>query len=115
MDHGRYLGVLAVCLLVTVPLEFLGGGVYRRPVALARTVVPVLAVFTLWDLVAIARGHWGFSPGYTTGVVLPGAVPVEEVLFFVVIPLCTVLVYEAVGAIVRRVSRAEPPEGAGPP
>ena len=53
----------------------------------------------LWDLAAIARGHWGFNPRYVTGWELPGNVPVEELVFFVVIPICGLLTLEAVRRI----------------
>lgn len=99
----EYLIVLAACVLVTLPLEFvLGARVYRRPARLAAVVLPVAAVFYLWDLVAIARGHWWFNPARTSGVVLPGGVPLEEALFFLVIPLCGLLTYEAVGSVLDR-------------
>jgi lycopene cyclase domain-containing protein len=57
---------------------------------------PAAALFAAWDLVASARGHWSFSDRYTIGVRLLG-LPVEEWLFFVVIPLCALLTYEAFG------------------
>ena len=105
----EYLLVLAGCVLVTLPLEFiLGARVYRRPLRLAAVVLPVAAVFYLWDLVAISRGHWWFNPERTTGILLPGQVPLEEALFFLVIPLCGLLTYEAVGAVLARFrTRAE--------
>ncbi|GAB3004175.1 lycopene cyclase domain-containing protein [Saccharothrix stipae] len=99
-DRWEYLSVLVVCLLLTAPLEYLGAGVYRRFDALARAVLPVVVLFGAWDLVAIARGHWTFSERFTLGFVLPGGMPVEEALFFLVIPLCALLTYEAVGAVV---------------
>lgn len=99
----EYLIVLAGCLLVTLPLEFvLGARVYRRPARLVAAVLPVAAVFYLWDLVAMARGHWWFHPARTSGVLLPGGVPLEEALFFLVIPLCGLLTYEAVGSVLAR-------------
>jgi len=99
----EYLIVLAGCLLVTLPLEFvLGARVYRRPARLAAVVLPVAAVFYLWDLIAVARGHWAFNPDRTSGILLPGQVPLEEALFFVVIPLCGLLTYEAVGTVLAR-------------
>ena len=57
---------MAACAAVTVPLELIGTGVYRRPRRLARALLPVLA-FLVWDAVAIARGDWSFSPEYVTG------------------------------------------------
>ncbi|XVS66481.1 lycopene cyclase domain-containing protein [Actinosynnema sp. CA-299493] len=97
----EYLAVLAACLLVTVPLEWVGRGVYRRGTDVVRAVVPVLLVLAVWDVVAIVRGHWSFHRDGTTGVVLAGVLPIEEVLFFVAIPLCALLTYEAVGRLLR--------------
>lgn len=92
----EYLAVLGVCLLITMPLEWMGRGVYRRGNELVRAVTPVLAVLVVWDVVAIMRGHWSFHPGATTGVEIGGVLPIEEVLFFVAIPICALLTYEAV-------------------
>ena len=97
MDHLQYLGVLAACLALTAPLEFVfGARVYRRPLRTLRAVVPVIALFYLWDVVAIHRGHWTFDERYVTGWRLPGDVPFEELAFFVVVPLCALLTYESV-------------------
>jgi lycopene cyclase domain-containing protein len=92
-----YVGMLAFCLLGTLPLELvLGVRVYRQWRRLLLTLAPVVAVFLAWDLYAIAAGHWDFDPQQTVGLVLPGDVPVEELLFFVVVPICAVLSFEAV-------------------
>lgn len=102
LDNWRYLAVLAGCLLVTLPLELvLGARVYRRPGRLLTTLVPVVAVFVAWDVFATRHGSWGFAPEYTLGPSLFG-LPLEEWLFFVVIPVCGLLTYEAVGSTVRR-------------
>jgi lycopene cyclase domain-containing protein len=95
--HLSYLAVLAFCLLGTLPLElWLGVRVYRQPRRLLLTLLPVVAVFYLWDVYAVAADHWSFDPAQTVGLVLPGGVPVEELLFFVVVPTCAVLAFEAV-------------------
>jgi lycopene cyclase domain-containing protein len=95
--HGSYLAVLGFCLLGTLPLELaLRVRVYRRIRRLLLSVTPVAALFVVWDLYAVARGHWRFDRQQTTGMVLPGGLPVEELLFFIVIPICAVLTLEAV-------------------
>ena len=100
---SEYLLLMAACLLVTLPLEFvLGARVYRRPLRLALALVPMLVIFYVWDAIAIARGHWDYSPAHTTGWLFPAAVPLEEVVFFVVIPLCGLLTFEAVGRVLSR-------------
>ena len=100
MRHLSYVGMLAFCLVGTAPLEiWLGVRVYRRPVRLIFSILPVLVVFLLWDLYAIHEGQWSFDKAQIIGWVLPGGLPVEEVLFFVVIPLCAVLAFEAVRTV----------------
>jgi len=94
-----YLLVLAACLVGTLPLEIvLHTRVYARPKRLLLTLLPVVAVFVVWDLLAIRAGHWAYDPRQVTGVRL-GALPLEELLFFLVIPVCAVLTLEAVRAV----------------
>ena len=89
-----YLVVLLACLVVTLPLELvLGVRVYRRPRRLLLTLAPVFAVFVGWDALAIHAGQWSYHR--LTGVHV-GNVPIEELLFFLVIPTCAVLTLEAV-------------------
>ena len=99
LRRGTYLGVLAGCLAATLPLETrLGVRVYRQPRRLAGTLAPVAAAFVAWDVAAIRAGWWGYDPAQTTGVLLPGELPLEEALFFLVVPACAVLTLEAVRA-----------------
>jgi lycopene cyclase domain-containing protein len=105
LDHWRYAAALAGCLVVTLPLELvLGARVYRRPRRLLLTLLPVLAAFVAWDVLATRHGSWGFAPEYTLGPSLLG-LPVEEWLFFVVVPVCGLLTYEAVGSTAHTVRR----------
>lgn len=108
MDRFQYLLLMAGCLVITLPLEVLGARVYRRPKRLVRTLLPILVVFLVWDVIAIARGHWTFHPGYTTGWSLPGELPVEELVFFVVIPICALLTYESVDRVLAMLRRRAP-------
>lgn len=102
MARLSYLAVLAFIVVGTGWLELvLRTRVYRRWRRLLLTVVPVVAVFTVWDLYAVARGHWTFDPQRTTGIRLPGQLPLEELLFFVVVPVASVLSFEAVRAVKR--------------
>lgn len=99
MTPYAYLLVLLGCLIGTAPLEvFLGTRVYARWRRLLLTLLPVVAVFVTWDLLAIRAGHWDYDREQTTGIVL-GLLPLEELLFFVVIPICAVLTLEAVRAV----------------
>ena len=99
-DHYQYLALMAGCLLITLPLEFVFcAKVYRRPKLLVAALVPVVVVYSVWDILGIWRGHWSYNPDYVTGIRLPLRMPLEELVFFVVIPICGLLTYEAVGTV----------------
>lgn len=89
-----YLLVLAGIVLVTFPLG-IWTGVYAQWKRLALSLLPVLVVFIAWDVYGIDRGHWRFDAAQTTGVRI-GSVPLEELLFFVVVPVASVIALEAV-------------------
>jgi lycopene cyclase domain-containing protein len=97
MGHLTYLGLLIGCLVVTAPLEvFLRVRVYARWRRLLLALLPEVVVFGAWVLYAVGQGHWAYSSRLTLGVRLPGGIPVEEALFFLVVPVCSVLALEAV-------------------
>jgi lycopene cyclase domain-containing protein len=111
LDRFQYLVLMGACVALTLPLELaFRARVYRRPRRLlAALAVPVL-LFVVWDMVAIARGHWDYNPQYVTGWTIPPNLPVEELVFFVVIPICALLTYEAVGWILGRRRSADRPD-----
>lgn len=97
MAHLTYLALLASCLVGTAPLELLlHTRVYVRWRRLVAALLPTVVVFTAWDLYAIHRRQWTYERRWTTGVLLPGRLPLEELLFFVVVPTCAILAFEAV-------------------
>ena len=101
IDSYQYLILMGICVAITLPLEFLfGARVWRRPRRLIAAIALPVALFTIWDMIAIARDHWSYNPRYVTGWELPFDLPVEELVFFLVIPLCSLLTYEAVRRVV---------------
>jgi lycopene cyclase domain-containing protein len=117
MEQYQYLLLMAGCLLITLPLELVfGARVWRQPKRLAIALLPAFVLFVAWDLWASATGTWGFSERYTVGLRLPGDMAVEELVFFVVIPICGLLTLEAVRTILgrwdeRRAARGGPAGG----
>jgi lycopene beta-cyclase len=102
-DRFQYLILMGLCVLITLPLEFVfGARVWRRPRRLLAALWIPLVLFVTWDVIAIARDHWGYSERYVTGWTLPFDLPVEELVFFVVIPVCGLLTLEAVRIVLRR-------------
>lgn len=92
-----YVAVLIGIFLASAWLELVvRTRVFRRwrrlLFALAGTIVPLVA----WDWYAIHSGHWHFHN--MTGMML-GILPVEELLFFIVVPIAGILSLEAVRAV----------------
>jgi lycopene cyclase domain-containing protein len=103
LRHLTYLAVLGACLACAVWLEpVLRVGVLRRWRRLLLTLVPVVVAFGLWDVAAVAAGQWSYDAGQLVGITLSGRLPLEELLFFVVVPLCAILGYEAVRRVIGR-------------
>jgi lycopene cyclase domain-containing protein len=100
MRNWSYFAVLAGCLVGAGWLEVgLRTRVARRAGRLVLTLLPVVAVFCAWDAYAISRGHWWFDPEQTTGFIAVAGIPIEEVAFFIVIPICAVLTLEGVRSV----------------
>ncbi len=109
--RATYLLLMAACVLGTLPLELvLRTRVYRRTRRWLLSIAPVFVVFAAWDVWAIGRGQWRYDGSQTTGLRLPGHLPLEEVVFFVVIPTCAILAFEAVRAVRGWRAGDEPPE-----
>jgi lycopene beta-cyclase len=106
MDRFQYLAVMLACVVLTLPLEFvLGARVWRRPARTAKAIAPAFVVFVAWDLWATERGTWDFDPRYTLGIRLPGGMVIEELVFFVVVPICSLLTLEAVRSMINGTRR----------
>lgn len=109
MEALSYVAVLAFCVVGTLWLEFVvRTRVYRRWLRLLLSVLPIAVIFVVWDLYAIASGHWWFDNERITGVFLPGGLPMDELFFFLVIPVAAVLTLEAVRGVKRWQAGDEP-------
>lgn len=53
--------------------------------------------YIIWDMVFTKQGVWSFNENYITGIKLYN-LPIEEVLFFFVVPYCCVFIYACVKA-----------------
>lgn len=102
LPHWAYVAMLGFCLLGTLPLiPAFRLSVLRQPRRLLLTILAAGSPFLIWDLLATRAGHWRFDEEQTLPWRIAG-LPLEEVAFFVVIPLVSVLTYEAVRAVRRR-------------
>lgn len=96
LPHWSYVAMLVFCLLGTLPLiPVFRLSVLRQPGRLLLTIALAGTPFLLWDLYATHAGHWWFDAAQTLPWRVAG-VPLEEISFFIVIPVVSVLTYEAV-------------------
>jgi len=102
LPHWSYVAMLVFCLVGTLPLVVVFRlRVLQQPRRLLLTVVVSGLPFLAWDLYATDAGHWRFDPAQTLPWRVAG-LPLEEIAFFVVIPLVTVITFESVRAVRRR-------------
>jgi lycopene cyclase domain-containing protein len=96
----QYFAILGLCVVGTLFLEFrFDARIWRRPVRVIKAMLPPYLLFNFVDEFAVFRKLWYYSPKYTVGFMLPRRYPIEEAVFFAVIPLCALLTYEAAMAV----------------
>ncbi len=92
----EYFIVLAISLAAPLILSFSKKmDFYRSPKRLIIALIIPFILFFIWDVVVTARGHWSFNPQYTIGFKILG-LPIEEILFFLVIPFCGLFTWESI-------------------
>jgi lycopene cyclase domain-containing protein len=96
----EYALLLAGCLLVTLPLDLVWKlRVYARWRQVARAVAVVAPPFVVWDVLVVDR-WWVYNPRYVLRPRIAG-LPLEEIAFFVVIPIAAILTWEVVHEVLR--------------
>lgn len=98
----EYFIVLLLCAAGPFVLSFSRKiNFYKNPLKLLCSIAFPLVVFIAWDVIATQRGHWSFNNNYVTGLFIFN-LPVEEILFFVVIPFCGLFSWEVVKYYTRK-------------
>ena len=67
----------------------------------------ILLIYLAWDFWAVTKGSWYFDPEQIMGFYIFGQLPIEEVLFFVIVPLMVVLTYLALIKLSKSSSKDE--------
>ena len=68
---------------------------YKYPARLISAIAFPFVIFVVWDIVATSRGHWSFNEKYISGLKIIN-LPVEEILFFLIVPFCALFTWEVV-------------------
>ncbi len=94
--HYTYLLILAASLAGPLALSFdKKVRFYKNWKFLFPAMMIPAFLYIIWDIYFTSKGVWSFNDQYVTGIQL-GNLPVEEVLFFLVVPYCCVFIYECV-------------------
>ncbi len=70
---------------------------YTRFISLFKAILPVAFVFILWDIYFTKNQIWGFTKDYISTIKIIN-LPLEEVLFFILVPYACLFIYEVVQA-----------------
>jgi lycopene cyclase domain-containing protein len=103
INNYTYLIILIGSIAVPLILSFDKKVQYYKNLKYILPAILVTAVvFWIWDVQFTAAQVWSFNPEYTIGKVIKG-MPVEEWLFFIVIPYSCVFIYEVLKVYFEKV------------
>ena len=97
MLRFAYVAMLLFTLAGSFWLEvLLKVGVLRQVKRWLLSIIPTATLFLIWDYYAVTHGHWKFDKAQVVGIFGPAGIPLEEFLFFIIVPLAGFMTIEAV-------------------
>jgi len=91
---STYLQVLAFTIIIPLIFSFHNKiQFYNKWPSFIRANILVTIPFLIWDELFTRNGVWGFNKEHLTNIYLFN-LPIEEILFFIIIPYCCVFTYE---------------------
>lgn len=97
-----YLAILGFSLLYPLAQSFEKRlTMYRKFIYILPGILITGAIYITWDIWFTNLGIWGFNHNYTLDLYLAG-LPLEEWLFFLVVPYCCIFLYEVLGFFTRK-------------
>ena len=83
-EAGTYLGLEVGWLGLPIILQLAVGAdvLWHRRRLVAAALLPPWLYLSAADFLAIGSGTWTIDPAQTTGILLGGVLPIEEVIFF---------------------------------
>jgi lycopene cyclase domain-containing protein len=103
-----YLIILIATIAVPLALSFDKKVQYYKNLKyILPAIVLTGAIFIMWDINFTRLRIWGFNPEYLIGKDLAG-LPIEEWLFFIVIPYSCIFIYEVLKFYLKKYEYANP-------
>ena len=94
--HYTYFLILAASLIGPLALSFDKKVAFYKKWKFVFPAMILPALFYIaWDFYFTAKGVWSFNEDYITGIKIYN-LPVEEVIFFLIVPYCCVFIYECI-------------------
>lgn len=94
--HYTYFIILAASLAGPLALSFdKKVAFYKKWKYLFPAMIVPALLYIAWDIFFTAKGVWSFNENFVTGIKIVN-LPVEEALFFFVVPYCCVFIYECI-------------------
>jgi lycopene cyclase domain-containing protein len=95
-SHYTYFLILAASLAGPLALSFdKKVGFYKKwRYVFPAMIIPALS-YIVWDIYFTSKEVWSFNEQYITGIPIAN-LPLEEVLFFFIVPYCCVFIYECI-------------------
>lgn len=93
---SSYMLILMISIIGPLVLSFYPPLRFYQDIrALFMSIALIVVIFGAWDVVATMRGHWYFVSEHVWDIRI-FHLPIEEILFFVVIPFCCILSWELI-------------------
>jgi lycopene cyclase domain-containing protein len=94
--HYTYFLILAASLAGPLALSFDKKVAFYKnwKYVFPSMIIPAL-LYIVWDFYFTSKGVWSFNEAYITGIKLYN-LPLEEVLFFFIVPYCCVFIYACI-------------------
>lgn len=97
-SHFTYFLILTASLIGPLALSFdKKVAFYKKWKYLFPAMLLPALFYIAWDIFFTSKGVWSFNENYITGIKLAN-LPIEEVLFFFIVPYCCLFIYECIGA-----------------
>ncbi len=97
-NQFTYFIILAASLAAPLALSFdKKVAFYKKWKFLFPAMILPAVFYIVWDIWFTGKGVWRFNETYITGIKFYG-LPLEEILFFFVVPYCCVFIYECISS-----------------
>lgn len=96
MNHLHYSFVLIFIFICAIGVNlFFRINIAQYWRTLLATDASILLLYLIWDTWAVENGNWYFDSNQILNVNIFGKLPIEEILFFILVPIMAIITYKA--------------------